>query len=248
MKITAFNGSPWGQEGHTHMMTRDFAIGAVQAGARVRVVQLVNKKILPCNECGVCFYKTPGKCSIKDDMSNLIKKFMSSDVVIFATPVYIDNVSALMKIFIDRLLPVLEPYYEKDIFGKYRRRKRYDKYPKFLVISSCAMPDQNNFQVISLFFKRMARTMYTEICGEIYRSTAGVLLLSKQDIKFKPMVNKYRELLQETGRRFAKTGKIEPQMAARLDQPLVNTQEYVEYANKMWNQLLTKPDLLNVLA
>jgi len=248
MRITIFNGSPWAEEGHTHIMTRNFAMGAIYAGAKVRVIQLSTKKIKPCNECGTCFYKTPGECVIKDDMQDLIKKFMSSDVVAFATPVYIDNVTALMKVFIDRLLPILKPRYVKDTTGCYRHSRRFNKYPGFLVISSCAMPDQNNFQVIKLFFKRMARTMHTEVLGEICHAAAGVLLLSREELRFRPMASEYKKLLAEAGIKFVKVGRIDKEMTQRLQQPIIDPDEYVNYANKMWNQLLAKHGLLKVLA
>lgn len=182
MKITVFNGSPWGEKGHTHIMAEEFGQGIVQAGAKFQNFFLIGRKIQPCIECGTCFFETPGKCKLKDDMSELISSFLDSDIVVFATPVFIDNVTALMKTFIDRLMPVLEPYYEKDSNGEYRRRGRYKKYPKFAVISSCAMPEQSNFDVLRLFFRRMARTMHTEVVGEIYLSAAGLMLLSEKEL------------------------------------------------------------------
>ncbi len=240
MKITVFNGSPWGQTGHTHIMAEEFGQGIVQAGAKFQNFLLATKKIQPCNECGSCFFKTPGKCILKDDMSELISRFMDSDTVVFATPVFIDNVTTLMKTFIDRLMPVLEPHYEKDPNGEYRRRKRYKKYPKFVVISSCAMPEQSNFQVLRLYFRRMARTMHTEVVGEIYLSAAGLLLLSEKELRFKSMVTKYKELLRAAGKELVETGRIGPDMTGRLEQPLIDSDEYVEYANKMWDQLLAE--------
>lgn len=248
MKITVFNGSPWSETGHTHIMTQEFGAGTVQAGAKIQTIQLVTKKIQPCNECGVCFFKTPGKCALKDDMSDLIRKFMASDIVVFATPIYIDNVTAIMKTFIDRLLPILEPHYEKDSCGQYRRRKRFRRYPKFVVISSCAMPEQSNFQVLRLFFKRMARTMHTEVVGEIYRGAAGLLLLSREELRFKPMVSEYKKLLHAAGKELVETDRIGADTAERLEDPIVDADEYVEYANKMWDQLLAKHGFLKVLA
>jgi multimeric flavodoxin WrbA len=221
-------------------MAEEFEKGAVQAGAKCQNVLLVTKKIQPCNECGTCMFKTPGVCRLKDDMSELINRFMDSDIVVFATPVFIDNVTALMKTFIDRLLPILEPHYEKDSNGEYRRRKRYKKYPKFVVISSCAMPEQSNFQVLRLYFRRMARTMHTEVIGEIYRSAAGLLLLSTRELRFKPMVDKYKELLRIAGKELAETGKIGADITERLEQPLIDSDEYVKYANNMWDQLLAE--------
>ena len=239
MNIAIFNGSPWGEKGHTHIMAEGFEKGAVQAGAKCQNVLLVSKKIQPCTECETCFFKTPGKCILKDDMSELISRFLDSDVVVFATPIFIDNVTALMKTFIDRY-DVLEPHYEKDSNGEYHRRGRYKKYPKFVVISSCAMPEQSNFQVLRLYFRRMARTMHTEVVGEIYLGAAGLLLLSTKELRFKPMVNKYKELLRAAGKELVETGKIGPDMTEHLEQPLIDSDEYVEYANRMWDQLLAE--------
>lgn len=221
-------------------MAEEFEKGAMQAGAKCQNVLLATRKIQPCNECGTCMFKTPGKCRLKDDMSEMISRFIDSDFVVFATPVFIDNVTALMKTFIDRLLPILEPHYEKDSNGEYRRRKRYKKYPKFVIISSCAMPEQSNFQVLRLYFRRMGRTMHTEVVGEIYRGAAGLLLLSTRELRFKPMVDRYKELLLAAGKELVETGKIGADMTERLEQPLIDSDEYVKYANKMWDQLLAE--------
>lgn len=240
MKITAFNGSPWGQQSHTHVMTSEFLAGAAQAGAKVQNILLVKERIIACDKCGTCFYKTPGECRLKDDMKGLLGKFMASDIVVFVTPVYMDNVTPLMKIFIDRLLPLLEPHYEKDLQGQYRRGKRFKKYPVFVVISSSALPQQTNFQVLKLFFRRLARTMHTELAAEIYRDVAGVILLNANEIQFGPSVNKYLQLLRDTGKEFVNTGMIGPETAEELRKPIVDFEDYVEYANKKWDQMLAK--------
>jgi len=247
MKITIFNASPWGPEGHTHIMAQEFSAGAIEAGARIQIVQLVKQQIKTCNRCGVCFYKTAGKCALKDDMEGLINKFMASDIVVFATPVYIDNVTSLMKVFIDRLMPILEPHYEKDSCGQYRRRGRFKDYPGFMVISSCAIPGQSNFEVLRLFFRRMARTMHTEVAGEIYRDAAGLLLLAGKEPRFRPAVEQYKKLLRTAGQEFVKTRAIAPGTLEKLHEPIIDADEYVEYANRMWDQMLTKRSMLKVL-
>lgn len=240
MKITALNASPWGPEGHTHIMMLEFILGAVQAGAKAQTIQLVTKKIQPCYECGHCFYKTPGRCHLKDDMEEMIQQFMASDVVVFATPLYVDNVTALMKTFIDRLMPILEPHYEKDDLGQYRRCRRFKKYPKFVVIATCAMPEQANFLPINLFFQRMARTMYTEIIGQIYLGAAGILRLSKENLQFRPAVSKYKKLLQNAGKELVLIGKISDETQENLKKPIINADKYAQYANKIWDLMLAK--------
>ena len=237
-----------GEEGHTHIVSQLFLAGAAQAGAKVHTVQLANHDIKQCQGCGDCFYKTPGKCKLNDDGHKLLKRFMDSDVAVFATPLYFNNVSALTKTFIDRLYPLFEPHCEKGSDGLYRRRKRFEKYPKIMVISSCRLPEQSNFDVLRLFFRKLASTFDTELAGEIYLSSAGLLFLAREDVKFKAVINEYNALLHQAGRDFVRAGKISDEQAAKLSKLLIAPDEYVEYANAMWDQLLEKHQQYSVLA
>jgi multimeric flavodoxin WrbA len=96
MKITVFNGSPRGKRGTTNVLVEAFLSGASAAGAETENIFLVKKEIKHCLGCVACWVKTPGKCVQKDDMEGLIEKFMGSDISVFATPIHIDNVSALL--------------------------------------------------------------------------------------------------------------------------------------------------------
>ena len=127
--------------------------GAEEAGAETENIILAEKNIRYCKGKFECWLKTPGKCTLHDDMDDLLAKFMTSDIVVFACPVYFDNVPALMKKFIDRLSPILLPHFEEDKNGEYRHAKRYEKYPKIAVISNAGLPGQTNFEVESLFSK-----------------------------------------------------------------------------------------------
>ena len=118
MKITIFNGSPRTEHGNTHIMVSEFMKGAEQAGAEVENIFLAKMKISPCMGCFGCLLKKPGKCVIIDDMSELLEKFVHSDIVVFATPLYVDNVTGIMKNFMDRLIPIADPHFEKDNGGE----------------------------------------------------------------------------------------------------------------------------------
>ena len=247
MKITVFNGSSWGQEGHTHIVAQLFLSGAVEAGAKVHTVQLSDYDIQPCDRCSSCFYKTPGKCRINDDMHKLAKRFIDSDVAVLAMPLYFDNVSALMKLFIDRLYPLLEPHYEKNSGGMYRRRARFSSSPKLLAISSCVLPEQNNFDVLRLFFRRLARTLHTQLAGEIYLSAAGLILLS-EDVRFQKAIKEYKQLVYEAGREFVRSGVISDELRDKLHHTIIDSDRYIVYANEMWDQLLEKHRRYGVMA
>jgi hypothetical protein len=63
----------------------------------------------------VCFAKGEEHCPLRDDRDVLIEKMMASDGVVFASPNYSFQVSAMMKIFLDRLGFV---FHRPRFFGK----------------------------------------------------------------------------------------------------------------------------------
>lgn len=60
-------------------------------------------RIDTCKGCGTCFQK--GMCVLdpKDDMHLIKEKMLSADIILFASPVYANHVTGIMKNFIDRL-------------------------------------------------------------------------------------------------------------------------------------------------
>ena len=136
MKITAFNGSPKAERGNTHVMVAAFLEGAAKAGAETENVLLARKKIGHCIGCFTCWTKTPGKCVIKDDMEDLLKKYMGSDIAIMASPLYVDHVTGIMKDFMDRMLPLVCPQFEMGDAGQTRHVSRFSKYPSIIYMST----------------------------------------------------------------------------------------------------------------
>jgi len=56
-----------------------------------------------CIGCRNCMDRGEDRCPLNDDLYIIKKKMDESDVIIFGSPVYIDNVSSMMKSLIDRL-------------------------------------------------------------------------------------------------------------------------------------------------
>lgn len=237
MKITVFNGSHRGENGNTHVMVEEFSYGARDVGAEVENIFLIKKEIKPCLSCFTCWVKTPGKCIIKDDMKDLLSKFMSSDIVVFATPIYVDNITGIMKIFIDRLIPLIDPHYEKDEVGECRHTKRFEKYPKFVVISNCSYPEQSHFQVLSLLFKRIARNMHSEVIAEIYRGGGWLL---KTSLIQKSLIWKYKKLLRKAGREIVENLKFSKETLSELERPIISVYQFIDVTNKGCDRLLSK--------
>ncbi|AKB45515.1 iron-sulfur flavoprotein [Methanosarcina vacuolata Z-761] len=169
-------------------------------------------------------------------MDDLLPKFVASDIAIFACPVYFDNIPAVMKNFIDRLTPVLVPHFEEDEMGEYRHAKRYEKLPKLAVISNAGLPGQTNFEVESLFFKRLARTFHTELVAEIYRGE-GEIFRGKNNIMLKPLLGKYKKALRRAGRELVENQTLSEKTTTELEKPIVPESLYIKFGNEEWDRL-----------
>jgi len=238
VRITVFNGSPRGEKSNTHRIAAEFIKGAQEASAEVENIFLVDKNIGHCKGCFGCWIQTPGTCVITDDMQELTKKFMDSDIVVMATPVYVDGVSGILKTFMDRMIPIVDPHFTKDEKGETRHVKRHEKYPKVVVISNCGFPDMDHFQVISHHIGRMARNIHTEVIGEIYRSMGPILEYPNPIVE--PMRMKYRKLVRKAGKEIVEEGKLSDELRKKLEAPIVPEKLYFEGANKGFDKQLKK--------
>lgn len=69
-------------------------------GAAIDVIHLSAHTIRYCmghDDCG-----ERGRCAIRDDAPDLLDRVFAAEAVILASPVYADNVTGQMKVFIDR--------------------------------------------------------------------------------------------------------------------------------------------------
>ena len=109
MKILAIQGSPRPKVSNTELLLQEFLKGARSQGAETKTIYLKEKKIKPCLGCFTCWTKTPGVCAVKDDMTELLLKVRECDIIVYATPLYNYNMTALLKAFQERMLPLLDP-------------------------------------------------------------------------------------------------------------------------------------------
>ncbi len=207
MKITIYYGSIHKTRGNTYVIIDEFAEGAREAGAEVDVVLLAGKKINHCVACLKCWTQTPGKCALKDDMADLLEKFMESDIVVMATPVYVHNVTGIMKTFLDRLTPIIDPHLVKLENGSTGHFKRYDEYPKFGVIATGGFPEQKCCEFISQYFNRLAQELYSEVVFEIYKGEA-ILLKMAENTPLGPVVDAYRNHVRKAAAEVVENFKI----------------------------------------
>ena len=114
-KVLILKGSPR-KKGNSATLADRVQSGAEAQGAEVESVYLHTMDIQPCDGCFNCIGEGKG-CYIEDDMQSLYPKLLEADVIVFASPVYWFNISAQLKLSIDRFV-AFETEGGNDLQGK----------------------------------------------------------------------------------------------------------------------------------
>lgn len=105
MYILGITGSPRGRESRTGRLLDAVLKGAAEAGASVERIDAAALDIGFCTGCTLCYDK--GECPKKDDYAATLEKMLRADGIVLGSPNYIDNVTAQMKVLLDRMADVV---------------------------------------------------------------------------------------------------------------------------------------------
>lgn len=103
-------------------------------GFEIEEKQLGRGDIHYCVGCFGCWVKKPGECVISDDIANINRAMMNSDVVVYLVPVVFGQFSANIKYALDRWLPNMLPFFQTRKDGSTMHPRRYESYPKQIMI------------------------------------------------------------------------------------------------------------------
>jgi len=229
MKILAVNSSPrTGGRSKTELMLDHLVGGMRAAGAEVEIVNLREKSIKNCIGCYTCWSKTPGKCIHKDEMSReLFPKWLESDIVVYATPIYYHFMNGAMSTFRERTLPAAQPFFELSD-GKTYHPLRY-KIPAAVWLSVCGLPEASEFDLLSDYLNR-TRHKDSVLIAEIYRPAAEAMT----NPLFEKTANDILDATAQAGRELVQSMKVSPETMARIRQPIVDTQAFAVMGNLFW--------------
>jgi len=98
-RVLALNTSP--RKKSTYRLLEVLKTKLADSDITTDIAHLHELKINPCIGCEACLRKD-SPCHIQDDAAALMKKITEYDGIILSSPVYMNNVTGIFKIFLDR--------------------------------------------------------------------------------------------------------------------------------------------------
>ena len=163
MKITVLMGSP-NRKGSTGILVDEFKKGAEESGHQVEVIDVCHANIHPCTGCVACGYEGP--CVQKDDNETIRTNLLSSDMVVFATPLYYYGMSAQLKTVVDRFCA-----YNSSLNSKHL---------KSALLTVAWNSDDWTFDALTAHYKTLVRYIHLEDCGQVLGYGCGTPAMTKR--------------------------------------------------------------------
>ena len=164
MKITILNGNPNADNARFDNYLKKLSDLLESNKHTVTILELREKDIKYCTGCFGCWVKTLGECVVPDDMRDVRREYIHSDLVLFASPVIMGFTSALLKKAHDKLIPLIHPYFEL-VQNEVHHLSRYDKYPLMgLLLEKGKDTDEEDVEIISDIYRREAINFKASFC------------------------------------------------------------------------------------
>lgn len=218
MEVLVINGSPRKERMHTGTMVSHFAEGMKDKGAIVNFVYPKDLKIGDCRGCFNCWTNTPGKCIQKDDMSEVLDKMATADIIVLATPIYVDGMTGLLKTLIDRSIPLLH--------GRFEIREDHCRHPprahvkrgKIVLISVAGFTEIDNFTPLITHVEAICKNMSRDYAGAVLRPVAWVMEGGKEQGLD---LDDIYEAVKEAGQQLISNGFMKEETLATISREIV---------------------------
>ena len=140
-KIITLLGSPRAN-GNSAAIAGRFMETAKKYGAETKTYALNKLKFRGCQGCMMCKDKLD-RCALKDDLEPVLDDIRDADALVLATPVYFADITAQMKMFMDRTYSYYVPdFMNNPVPGRLPLGKQ------LIFIQTQAQPEENFFNDI----------------------------------------------------------------------------------------------------
>lgn len=236
MNVLAINSSPRTEgQSKTELMLKHLVSGMQEAGADVETVNLREKTIRYCAGCFTCWTKTPGVCLHKDDMTReLFPKWLEADLVVHASPLYHFHLNAAMKAFIERTLPVLEPFFQASDTRTHHPLR--SKHPRVVFLSVAGFPEDEIFSQLSAWVQ-FVYGRAGALVAEIYRPAAETMV----NTYYRNKANDILAATAQAGKEIVDSMQIQPDTMQRIKQTIVEDKAtFHKMGNLTWKTCIAE--------
>ena len=230
MKVLALNGSRRSDGmSKSKIMLNALVEGMREAGAEVDVVDLREKKVRTCRGCMCCWTTTPGVCAIKDDMTaELFPKWLEADLAVYAFPLYHFTINADMKAFIERTLPVLQPFFIS--VGTETLHPLRHRHPRVAFLSVAGFPEHSVFDQLSSWV-RFLYGRFGILAAEIYRPMAEALTVPS----LRHTATEVLDATRRAGMEIVEQGTVSDETMARITRDMhEDPRLFLQAGDMMW--------------
>ena len=228
MKILAVNGSHRGDRGYTRFLLDLVFKGASEAGAECGAATLAGMKINRCLSCGKC--NAPDhylRCVYddQDDVRSVFDRMAAADLLIYATPIYIFNMTGLMKTFLDRMYAtgdVFQLCVTKSNLVFHHVNPEISSKP-FATLICCDNIESETPKNVVSYFETYAKFSDAPLVGQLVRN-AGRFAGHGQDPTAELRAPKLKEVygaFEQAGRELATQGRITPATRRKACQNII---------------------------
>jgi len=237
MKVVAINGSPHTDKGNTALILKPFIEGMEEAGADTRIYYTKSLNIKPCQGEYHCWFQKPGKCFLDDDMNELLCDIAGADILILATPVYVDGMTGPLKNLLDRIIPIGQPIIELHD-GHCRHPDRVGlKSGKLVLVSNCGFWELDNFDPLLAHVRAISKNLGSVFAGALLRPHGPAL---RGMMEQGAPVDDVLKAAKEAGRQLVREGRMSPETLHLISRELLPQRAYIDIANQRIQEALDK--------
>jgi multimeric flavodoxin WrbA len=222
-------------KGNTAMILNPFLDGMKKAGADVELYYTKKLNIKACQGELHCWLKDPATCFQDDDMKMIMPKLREADVIVLASPLYVDGVNGPMKMLMDRMVPLVEPFIElRDDHCRHPLRDA-GKARKIVLVSNCGFWEKDNFDAMITHITAACKNMSAEFAGALVRphgESMNTVMEMGMDI------SDVFEAAREAGRQLVRDGAMSQETLEGVSRELMPREMFLRGANLYFEQEL----------
>ncbi len=156
MKAVILDG---GRNGETTAI-REWLIPELQSRTwEVQSYVLKDLTLAPCKGCFGCWIETPGECVIRDVGQEIARHVAQCYLLVYLSPVTFGGYSSELKKMMDRLIPVISPFFET-YHGEIHHKQRYPRAARLLSIGVQKTADAEDAAIFTRLLERNALNLH----------------------------------------------------------------------------------------